>query len=65
MKWSSMGLMAVETILLVCPVKNRRKRLSYSDKYRTKWCAPSASELTNMVYARVSSQCFSYHVNML
>ncbi|CAN0498608.1 unnamed protein product [Ectocarpus sp. 12 AP-2014] len=54
MKWSSVGLMAVETILLVCPMKNRRKRLSYSDKYRTTWCASSAFELTSTVYAPVA-----------
>ncbi|CAN0329665.1 unnamed protein product [Ectocarpus sp. 6 AP-2014] len=46
--------MAVETILLVCPVKNRRKRSSYSDKYRTIWSAPSASEPTSTVYVPVA-----------
>ncbi|CAN0517905.1 unnamed protein product [Ectocarpus sp. 8 AP-2014] len=58
MKWSSVGLMAVETILLVCPVKNRRKRLSYSDKYRTAWSTPSASELTSTVFAPVAFAVF-------
>lgn len=49
MKWSSVGLMAMETTLSVCPLKNRRKRLSYSDRYLTAWSAPGASELTSTV----------------